>query len=271
MVEQGMEDFIMALKPGMEVLRRITVGRQIIPVSFRCSKFSIEEREVSLISFQNIKTQLEDNELEAWQKIIRVLTHEIMNSVAPLSSLSSTLSWRYNNPSVLPVSHDESLFEDTRNALRIIESRSRGLIDFVGNYRKLTGIPSLNVSTIKVDELFHDVNLLMKEEAEEHGVVISIDISDPTLPLKADKKLVEQILINLLKNAVQCCSFFYCSILLFLLRCLARNSISGESPFLPPVAIIQCRNLFQIHDSLRNSSRRGTGYSQMNTVSSGSL
>lgn len=203
MVEQGMEDFVLNMKPGMEALKRITVGGQLIPVAFRCSKFSIAERQISLISFQNIKTQLEDNELDAWQKLIRVLTHEIMNSVAPLSSLSSTLNWRYNHPAV-PVNNDESLFEDTKSALRIIESRSRGLIDFVGSYRKLTGIPALNLSLIKVNELFQDVYLLMKEEAEEHGVNILIDISDPGLPVKADKKLVEQILINLVKNAVQC-------------------------------------------------------------------
>jgi two-component system, NtrC family, nitrogen regulation sensor histidine kinase NtrY len=203
-LEPGLGEFISVLKPGMEKLKRIPVRGEIVPLTFRSSRFTIEGRKIDLISFQNIKTQLEDNELDSWQKLIRVLTHEIMNSVAPLSSLSSTLNWRFSQSGGLPASNDESLFEDTRTALRIIETRSRGLIDFVGSYRKLTKIPELKISEVKVNEIFQDVYQLMNKEADDAGVSIRVHKIDPKTLIRADKKLIEQILINLVKNAIEC-------------------------------------------------------------------
>lgn len=203
-LEPGLGDFISGLQPGMERLKRVPVRGEIVPLTFRSSRFAIEGREIDLISFQNIKTQLEDNELDSWQKLIRVLTHEIMNSVAPLSSLSSTLNWRFSKSDGLSAPDDDSLFEDTKNALRIIETRSRGLIDFVGSYRKLTKIPELNISVIQVNEIFRDVYQLMNKEAIDAGVSITVHKIDPEKKIRADKKLIEQILINLVKNALEC-------------------------------------------------------------------
>jgi two-component system, NtrC family, nitrogen regulation sensor histidine kinase NtrY len=203
-VEPGFGEFIAGLEPGMEKLKRVTIRGEIVPLAFRSSRFTMEGRNIDLISFQNIKTQLEDNELDSWQKLIRVLTHEIMNSVAPLSSLSSTLNRRFSQSDGLSSPDDESLFDDTRNALRIIETRSRGLIDFVGSYRKLTKIPELNISVVKVNDIYRDVYQLMHKEAEDAGVRITVQEIDPGTEISADKKLVEQILINLVKNAIEC-------------------------------------------------------------------
>jgi two-component system, NtrC family, nitrogen regulation sensor histidine kinase NtrY len=203
-IEPGFGEFISGLEPGMEKLKRVPVRGEIVPLAFRSSRFAIEGRKIDLISFQNIKTQLEDNELDSWQKLIRVLTHEIMNSVAPLSSLSSTLNRRFSQSDGLSSPDDDSLFEDTRNALRIIETRSRGLIDFVGSYRKLTKIPELNISVVKINDIYRDVYQLMHKEAEDAGVRITVQEIDPGTEISADKKLVEQILINLVKNAIEC-------------------------------------------------------------------
>lgn len=202
-IEQGLSDFISGLKPGKEMLRKVYLRGQIIPLAFRASRFTIDGREISLVSFQNIKAQLEDNELDSWQKLIRVLTHEIMNSAAPLSSLSSTLNWRFGRITNDSFINDEFLLADTKNSLRIIESRSRGLIDFVGSYRRLTKIPELKISSIKIVELFHNVSLLMKDEAHNYGISLIAKISGSKLEIKADKNLIEQIMINLINNAIQ--------------------------------------------------------------------
>lgn len=135
-------------------------------------------------------------EAEAWQKLIRVLTHEIMNSMAPVISLSETVTDRASMNGM-----NEKDYEIMLQAMRTIHRRSKGLLDFVENYRKLTRIPAPTCRDFYVSSLFHDIRLLFPSESD--SITYTIDPSD--LSLYADQILIEQVLINLLKNAVEAC------------------------------------------------------------------
>jgi signal transduction histidine kinase len=160
-----------------------------------------------LVSLQNIKSELEEKEMEAWQTLIRILTHEIMNSITPISSLASTTN------SILSEELDDGAFtltkearDDVISAVRTIEKRSHGLMNFVENYRKLTRIPKPDLKVIPVADLFERIASLMKDQIEQSSIDCRISIVPPALKLKADPVLIEQVLINLCKNAVEAVS-----------------------------------------------------------------
>jgi signal transduction histidine kinase len=134
-------------------------------------------------------------ETEAWQKLIRVLTHEIMNSIAPIISLSETITEQINDDL------NEERYGEMMVAMQSIHRRSRGLLDFVENYRKLTRIPMPVMRFFSVNELFKDIQTLFAKER----IPISFFTKPADLRLYADRSLIEQVLINLLKNALDAC------------------------------------------------------------------
>lgn len=139
----------------------------------------------------NFRTRvLERNEMEAWQKLIRVLTHEIMNSITPIISLSETLSEREMTEKNYPV---------MRQGMQTIHRRSKGLLEFVENYRKLTRLPAPVRCPVSVRELLQDLQKLFSEE------YIRIEIPQTNRTLQIDRTQIEQVLINLIKNAKEAC------------------------------------------------------------------
>ncbi|MCD8092131.1 MAG: HAMP domain-containing histidine kinase [Bacteroides sp.] len=142
-------------------------------------------------AMRNFRTRvLERNEMEAWQKLIRVLTHEIMNSITPIISLSETLSEREMTEKNYPV---------MRQGMQTIHRRSKGLLEFVENYRKLTRLPAPVRRPVSVSELLQDLQKLFSEDY----IRIEIPETDRTLPI--DRTQIEQVLINLIKNAKEAC------------------------------------------------------------------
>ena len=148
-----------------------------------------------IISLKNIHSTLEQTEMEAWQKLIRVLTHEIMNSITPIISLAQTLSERgLSNP------NDEKTQTQIQQGLNIIHRRSKGLLDFVENYRKLTRVaPPVKVN-IKIKDFFNDLKRLCNNPS------IHFSLSDDNLICSIDRSQMEQVFLNLLKNAQEACS-----------------------------------------------------------------
>lgn len=139
----------------------------------------------------NFRTRvLERNEMEAWQKLIRVLTHEIMNSITPIISLSETLSEREMTEKNYPV---------MRQGMQTIHRRSKGLLEFVENYRKLTRLPAPVRCPVSVRELLQDLQKLFSEE------YIRIEIPQTNRIVQIDRTQIEQVLINLIKNAKEAC------------------------------------------------------------------
>lgn len=143
-------------------------------------------------AMKNFRTRvLERNEMEAWQKLIRVLTHEIMNSITPIISLSETLSEREMTEKNYPV---------MRQGMQTIHRRSKGLLEFVENYRKLTRLPAPLRRPVSVSELLQDLQKLFPEE------YIRIEMPETDRTLQIDRTQIEQVLINLIKNAKEACS-----------------------------------------------------------------
>lgn len=136
-------------------------------------------------------------ENEAWQKLVRVLTHEIMNSIAPIISLSETITER-----AIQNEMNEDNYQSMLQSIQSIHRRSKGLLDFVENYRKLTKIPAPVIWSIPVSELFdHIEQLFAGEKTSLHFSIVPSNLHIP-----ADRSLIEQVLINLVKNAIEACA-----------------------------------------------------------------
>lgn len=157
-----------------------------------------------LFAFQDIKAELQAKELEAWQNLTKVLRHEIMNSVAPISSLTSTLNQlleedliKENEKNILS---DESL-EDLSEGLSTISKRSQGLIDFVNAYRDYTSLPTPSKQETSINLLIKNTISLVQSEFEAANIKLSLNIPSVELYHLIDGQLIEMVLINLIKNA----------------------------------------------------------------------
>lgn len=197
---------ILKLKNGDKTLIKVHSEDDLLQLMIAAKVFKLYGRNITLVSIQNIQSELETQEMEAWQKLIRVLTHEIMNSITPISSLTATVNHILDNIDTtdnIPQEIDDETVIDIKNALTTIHKRSTGLIHFVETYRNLTRIPKPDFKIFQVAELFHNIEKLMKENLQANNITFSSQVEPVTLEITADEQLVEQIIINLLKNSIQ--------------------------------------------------------------------
>lgn len=158
-----------------------------------------------LISFNDLKNEIEQKEIDAWHKLIRILAHEVMNSVTPVTSLSETVKDLLTDAEGKPLTSDQltpETIDDIVLALNTIIRRSRGMLNFVDEYRKLTKLPAPNFEVFSIEELFDTVIHLMQAQANKKEVSLKKNLLHNRLALRADKKMVEQVLINLIGNAL---------------------------------------------------------------------
>ncbi len=197
----------MMQKPDPEKggLVKTVIDGELLQLSLQGARFKLQGKPYAIFSLQNIKNELEEQELESWQKLIRVLTHEIMNSATPVSSLSTAINEmlldekgkRRDLKQIEPGDLD-----DMYSSLKTIEDRSKGLLEFVSSYKNLTRLPKPHFNEIYITDLLHHVETLMKPVLLKNNIQLSIKIQKEKMKFRADQEMIERVLINLVLNAV---------------------------------------------------------------------
>jgi two-component system nitrogen regulation sensor histidine kinase NtrY len=191
--EPALYETLLALKPGEN--RLVRLHQQ--PVLLSATALTDEHGRSLLVAFQPVREALEETEAHAYQKLLRVLTHEIMNSVAPIASLAGTLHQQLNvTPTAGP------LPADLARSLAVIRQRSEGLLHFTQTYRQLSQLAAAPFQTVPVWSLFEHVLTLLEPTFIQRGVAADVVLADPDLCVLADPALIEQVLLNLLTNAL---------------------------------------------------------------------
>jgi len=194
---------MMLITPGQSHTIKVLHGAELRLFSLKVALLNFGMKRYRLYSISDIRAELEENELDSWQKLIRVMTHEIMNSIAPITSLSNTLSHIFiknNNP--LPA-HEvtEKHIANIIHGLEVIENTGRGLMRFVEDYRKLTRIPNPVFKPILINNWLNALRLLMKNRLDEENINLKITKKGSREELIGDEKLLNQVMINMLNNA----------------------------------------------------------------------
>ncbi|MDO9376116.1 MAG: HAMP domain-containing sensor histidine kinase [Bacteroidota bacterium] len=192
---------IIAINPGENKVIGLKGDKTIVKVLMSATAFQTDGKKYKLIAFQNINEALEETESKAWQKLLSVMTHEIMNSVAPISSLADTLKNRLQL-AVGDLNNKTGSVDDLELGIDTIKRRSEGLLKFAETYRNLNKITTLTVKKIYIRDLFEAMHSLMQPTLEKKGIELEIILKDPDLMLEADGTLIEQVLINLVVNAM---------------------------------------------------------------------
>ncbi|KPK87738.1 MAG: hypothetical protein AMS27_01635 [Bacteroides sp. SM23_62_1] len=187
------------IRPGEHQLIRWIVDNTEKPFSFQVSRFKIEDQTFILVSVHDIRAELDEKELEAWQKLIRVLTHEIMNSVTPVVSLSNSLHDLLNkNDKMIS---DDKLKNRLSDGLHAIIDRSSGLMKFTSAYQNLTRIPVPKIQDIHSSDFLTKISTLYQAEIEGKKISFSVKYAGKPEQFKGDPDLLEQVIINLIRNA----------------------------------------------------------------------
>jgi len=192
---------VIALKPAETKIGTAHAEKKSFKVLLSATAFQTEGEKFKLIAFQNIDEALDETESKAWQKLLSVMTHEIMNSIAPISSLADTLKNRLQ-ASMPALNNDEGSVDDLKLGIDTIKKRSEGLLKFAETYRNLNKITTLNLKKIYVRDLFENLYSLMEPTLDQKNIELDVVLKDTDLILEADTSLVEQVLINLLVNSI---------------------------------------------------------------------
>nr|WP_321450488.1 ATP-binding protein [uncultured Carboxylicivirga sp.] len=192
---------LLQLKPDDQQLIEFVVNNQIRQVTVTSVMMMQDQTELRLFAFRDIHREIQQKEMESWQKLIRVLTHEVMNSLSPVNILSASLKQRLDDLNTCSDEEKTDWFE----ALDVIHSRSKGLTRFVENYRSIAGLHSAKITSTQICLLLHRVEVLFHSQIMERGLTIETICSDD-LQFNLDEKLIEQVMINLFKNSLEAVS-----------------------------------------------------------------
>ncbi|MBN2598604.1 MAG: HAMP domain-containing histidine kinase [Marinifilaceae bacterium] len=198
-------DFLFRVKTGTQKLRKYLVKNRILKLAVKAVDFRLEDDCIKLIAFQDIKNAIDQGEMDAMHKLIRVFTHEIMNSVSPISMLSGSLIDLYekNGDQACKELLSEGAISNTLMGLKTIRKRSKGLIAFVDEYKNLTQLPKPHFELLSVEKLFSHIDSLFKEEFKTENIEFTTHLQDSQQELIADEKLISQVLINLIRNSIE--------------------------------------------------------------------
>ncbi|MEO5893267.1 MAG: HAMP domain-containing sensor histidine kinase [Ferruginibacter sp.] len=193
---------ILGINPGENKVVSVKDDKTFFKVLLSATAFQTDGKKYKLIAFQNINEAMEETESKAWQKLLSVMTHEIMNSVAPISSLADTLKHRLQS-AVHDLSNKTGSVDDLELGIDTIKKRSEGLLKFADTYRNLNKINTLTLKKVYVRDLFETMHNLMQPTLVKKNIELDIILKDPDLMLEADASLIEQVMINLIVNATE--------------------------------------------------------------------
>ena len=199
-VDEKLLEVVKQLRTGEREMVKVNLDNKTMQIALQANEFSLRDQKLKLVSFQNISGELEEQELEAWQKLIRILRHEIMNSITPIVSLTATIDSMLSNSPHGAVTREQS--EDIRAAIGAIRNRSEGLMHFTETYRNLTRLPPPKFQLVDANDLVERIRVLFGPVFEKNNIRFNAQLSQSPVIFQADVELIEQVIINLLKNAI---------------------------------------------------------------------
>ena len=210
-IDPKLVELLDKIEPGEQKRINVKVDHNLMSLSVHSQTIILQGRELKIVTFQDIKSELDMQEMDSWQKLIRILNHEIMNSIAPITSLSSTLSGFYKSgeDQKSPEYITPKIISDTIKGLNIIEDHGKGLMHFVESYRSLTQLPKPELNKVNIKEFFERITILINSyfDSGNSKNFISFEISTSVTPdnltIMADDKLLAQVLINVVKNSIE--------------------------------------------------------------------
>ncbi len=179
---------------------QIANEREEVQLSLRVSEIRLQGKKLKIITLSNIGSELDYKEMDSWIRLIRVMTHEIMNSVAPVTSLTDTLlsAFRQNE-----LYEEDSLMQNTVEALQTINATAKGLIGFVNSYRRFTGIPKPQLHPVALQSVVEHAVVLEAAVLKERGISVGLQLPAVPVERQLDESQIMQVLLNLLKNAAE--------------------------------------------------------------------
>ncbi len=197
-------NYSVELSVQKESLKQLQIAGELHHLIYLASRFKLQQQEITLISVRDISREIDRNELEAWQKLLRVLRHEILNSISPIkllaTNLSATLQPEGDMVSLSKLTEEE--INNVKIGLDTIHRRATGLSNFLDAYSNLYRVPDLQLQPVKVVELLDRVALLFKDRFNGEKFSHSIQCPDPDFNIMMDERMIEQVLINLVKNSL---------------------------------------------------------------------
>ncbi|MEM9917989.1 MAG: ATP-binding protein [Bacteroidota bacterium] len=279
-IDQELHQGLLLMKNGDRKLLKVNINNQLLQLSIQARKFKIKEDPYNLYSIHNIQSELEVQEVRSWQKLIRILTHEIMNSVTPIISLSAAVHDKLENTNHQLEKDD---IKEMNRAVSAIQKRSEGLLHFTDTYRRLTKIPPPVFQEVNASQLIERIQTLFQSVLKSEKIKLESILPRTSLVFQADPRLMEQVLINLLKNAID--ALQDCPDPTIQLSCVTTESnkikiqVADNGPGLPPdmldqifvpfyttkkegsgIGLSLCRQIIQMHSgSITVESMVGSG------------
>lgn len=199
-IDKSFPELFRNLEPSNTKTIKIANEREEVQLSLRASEIVLQGKRLKIITLNNIGSELDYKEMDSWIRLIRVMTHEIMNSIAPVTSLTEMLLSAFRQEGA---EKDDSLMENTVEALQTINTTAKGLIDFVNSYRRFTGIPKPQLNAVSLQSLIERAVALEAAQFEEKGIEISLHLPAEPVIRQLDQSQIMQVLLNLLKNAAE--------------------------------------------------------------------
>ena len=204
-VDQELYEVIEAFKPFDRRLFQLSNEREQYQLALKSTPLVLDGQSLLLVVVQDIKAELDEKETESWVRLIRVLTHEIMNTITPIASISDSISKYYRKGGEMVDLQDleQAQIENTLKGLEVIKEQGSNLMDFVQSYRSLLSVPEPNKSLVKGKDLFDKISILMSSRVENTNAELTMECNPEDLEFFIDEKQLSQVLINLCKNALQ--------------------------------------------------------------------